>query len=65
MNKIKLGKHSLLQLVKYNSCRAKATPLRNGQWYVNGDGRRQWQLRWSMVMEKAMADGKGDGNSNG
>jgi hypothetical protein len=24
------GKHSLLQLVKYNSCRSKATTLRNG-----------------------------------
>ncbi len=46
-------------------CRAKATTLRNGWRHGNGDGRRQWQLRWPMVTETAMADGKGDGDSNG
>jgi hypothetical protein len=31
----------------------------------DGDGRRRWQLQWPMVMERAMADSKGDGDSNG
>jgi hypothetical protein len=55
----------LLQLVKYNSCCAKATTLGNGERHGNGDGRRQWQLRWLTVTETAMADNKGNCNGNG
>jgi hypothetical protein len=55
----------LLKLVEYNFCRAKATTLRNGQRHGNGDGWRQWQLRWSTVTETVMADSKANGNSNG
>jgi hypothetical protein len=61
----KKGKHSLLQLAKYNSCRAKATTLRNGQPHGNGDGRWRWQLQCLTVMGTAMANGKGKGDSNG
>ncbi len=65
LNKIKKGKHSLLQLVEYNSCRAKATTLRNDQQHGDGNGQQQWQLQWPTVTETAMADGKGNGKSNG
>jgi hypothetical protein len=65
LNKIKQGKHSLLQLVEYIFCRAKAKTLRNGRGHGDGDGRRQWQLRWPTVKETAMANSKGNGNSNG
>ncbi len=64
-NKIKYGKHSLLQLVKYTSRRTKATTLGNYNGDGDGDGQRRWQLQWPTVMETAMADGKGNGNSNG
>jgi hypothetical protein len=64
-NKIKLGKHSLLQLIEYNSCRAKATTLRNGQRHGNSAGGWQWQLQLPMVTETVLANGKGDGDSNG
>ncbi len=55
----------MLQLVECNFCRAKATTLRNGQRHGDGDGQRQWRLRWLRVTETAMADGKGDGDSDG
>ncbi len=61
----KKGKHSLLQLVEYNSCYAKATTLRNGQRHGNSDGQWRWQLQWLTVMEMAMANSKGNSNSNG
>jgi hypothetical protein len=31
----------------------------------DGDGQWRWQLGWPTVMETAMADGKGDDDSNG
>jgi hypothetical protein len=31
----------------------------------DSDGQRRWQLQWPMVMETAMANGKGDSNGNG
>jgi hypothetical protein len=31
----------------------------------DGDGRRTWRLQWPMVTEMAMANGEGNGNSNG
>jgi hypothetical protein len=52
-------------LVEYNSCRAKATTLRNGHWHGDGDGKWQWQLRWLTVMETAIANSKSIGDSNG
>ncbi len=53
-NKIKWGKHSLLQLVKYNSCRTRATTLGNGQ--------QRWWWLWPTDIATAMANGDGDGN---
>jgi hypothetical protein len=63
-NEIKLGKHSLLQLVEYNFCRTKATTLRNGQQHGDSDGQWQWQLQWPAVTETSMANGKGNGKNN-
>jgi hypothetical protein len=31
----------------------------------NCDGGQQWQLQWPRMMETAMANGKGDGDSDG
>jgi hypothetical protein len=43
--------------------RQQLSAMANGN--CNGDGQQRWQLRWPSVMKTAMANGKGDSDSDG